>query len=192
MLKIGLTGGIGSGKSTVARVFSELGVPVFVSDEQARLLQDGDEELKAQIVSAFGASVYRDGKLDRAKMAEIVFADPEKLRQLNAMVHPAVRKAFGAFCAQHSKSPYVINEAAILYETGLDKTLDKIIVVTAPDALRIERVMARDGVTEEAVRSRMQQQMPQEEKERKADFLILNDGKELLLPQVLRIHNSLG
>lgn len=191
MKKIGLTGGIGSGKSTVAQVFRALGVPVFVSDDEARRLQESDAEVVNAIAALFGKEIYKDGKLDRAKVATVVFADKEKLSQLNAIVHPAVGKAFDAFCITHNAAPYVIKEAAIIFEHGLEKQLDGVITVTAPDEVRIARVMTRDQAEREAVIRRMQNQMPQEEKAKRSAFVIMNDGKEMLLPQVLKIDAAL-
>lgn len=191
MKKIGLTGGIGSGKSTVAQVFRALGVPVFVSDDEARRLQENDPEVVKAIAALFGKEIYKDGKLDRAKVATVVFADKEKLSQLNAIVHPAVGKAFEKFCATHNDAPYVIKEAAIIFEHSLEKQLDGVITVTAPDEVRIARVMTRDQAEREAVIRRMQNQMPQEEKAKRSAFVIMNDGKEMLLPQVLKIDAAL-
>jgi dephospho-CoA kinase len=192
MKKIGLTGGIGSGKSTVAEIFSRLGVPVFISDEVAKMLQEEDEEVKKAITEIFGAAIYDENKLNRAKVAEIVFTDKKKLEQLNAIVHPAVGKAFDAFCEKHRNANFVLKESAILFEIGDDKNLDGMIVVTAPDELRITRVMQRDGVEKEAVIKRMKNQVKQEEKAKKADFCIINDEQQLLIPQVLQTYGKLN
>lgn len=187
MKKIGLTGGIGSGKSTVAAVFRNLGVPVFVSDDEARNLQDEDPAVKKAIAALLGADVYANGKLDRAKVAAQVFSDKKKLDALNAIVHPAVGKAFAAFCEAHRDAAFVLKEAAIIFEIGLEKELDGVITVAAPDELRIERVMQRDHISREAVEQRMKNQLPQEEKIKRSDFVIVNDGKELVLPQVMEV-----
>jgi dephospho-CoA kinase len=192
MKKIGLTGGIGSGKSTVAEIFSRLGIPVFVSDEVAKMLQEEDEEVKKGISGIFGAAIYAGAQLDRAKVAEIVFTDKKKLEQLNAIVHPAVGKAFEEFCEKNKAASFVLKESAILFEIGDDKNLDGMIVVTAPDELRIERVMRRDGVEKEAVIKRMKNQVKQEEKAKKADHCIINDEQQLLIPQVLKVYRELN
>lgn len=192
MKKIGLTGGIGSGKSTVAEIFSRLGVPVFVSDEVAKTLQEEDEKVKKAIGEIFGKEIYAGNKLDRAKVAEIVFSDKKKLEQLNAIVHPAVGNAFEKFCEKNKDANFVLKESAILFEIGDDKNLDGMIVVTAPDEIRIERVMRRDGIEKEAVVKRMKNQVKQEEKAKKADHCIINDERELLIPQVLQVYQKLN
>lgn len=192
MKKIGLTGGIGSGKSTVAEVFQALNVPVFVSDEQARAIQNEDSGVVSSIMALFGKDIYSGGKLDRAKLASIVFTDRKKLERLNAIVHPAVAKAFNDFAIKHSACPYVLKEAAIIFEHGLEKQLDAVITVIAPDEVRIRRVMERDRVSREDVQKRIANQLSQEEKAQRSDFVIVNDGKQLIVPQVLAIHEQLS
>lgn len=192
MKTAGLTGGIGSGKSTVASIFRALGVPVFSSDEIARDLQEHDAEVVRGIKKLFGETIYgAEGKLDRVKVAAAVFSDKEKLAKLNAIVHPAVGKAFEQFLRDHAKSPYVIKEAAILFENDLDKQLDAMITVVAPEQIRLQRVMDRDRISEEAVRARMKNQLSDEEKIERSDFVVRNDGKEMVLPQVIKIHEAL-
>ena len=191
MKKIGLTGGIGSGKSTVAEIFSRLGVPVFISDSVAKELQENDPQLKKAIAELFGNEVYSGDKLNRSKLAGIVFADKKKLEQLNALVHPAVARTFEKFCEANHDAKYVLKESAILFEIGDDKNLDAMIVITAPDELRIQRVMQRDGVEKENVLQRMKNQMKQEEKAEKATYCIVNVEMQLLIPQVLKINESL-
>lgn len=192
MKKIGLTGGIGSGKSFVAGVFRQLGVPVFNSDDEARRIQQTDVDVLHKIRSAFGDDVFLpDGQLDRKKVAAVVFSDREKLLVLNSIVHPAVGEAFDAFCRKHEAARYVIKEAAIIFELGLDEQLDATILVTAPEKIKIDRVMKRDSIAEPDVRARMQKQWSDEEKKQRADYFIDNDGMKAVLPQVLRIHNSM-
>jgi dephospho-CoA kinase len=191
MKRIGLTGGIGSGKSTVAEIFHHFGVPVFNSDNAARKLQDEDEQVKKQITGIFGNEIYDEGKLNRKKVAEIVFKDSKKLEALNSIVHPAVAKAFEKFCEENKSAKYILKEAAILFEIGADKVLDGMIVVTAPDELRLERVSKRDGISKEQILLRMNSQLSQEEKIKKADFVIVNDGKEMLIPQVVKVDQQL-
>jgi dephospho-CoA kinase len=192
MKRIGLTGGIGSGKSFVAEVFRRLGVPVFNSDDEARRIQRTDVDVLYKIRNAFGDEVFlQDGQLDRKKMAAIVFNDREKLQQLNSIVHPAVADAFGAFCRKHEDARYVIKEAAIIFEIGLDEQLDATILVTAPEQLKIERVMKRDSIPESDVRARMQKQWSDEQKKQRADYFIDNDGMKAVLPQVLRVQAAI-
>lgn len=192
MKKIGLTGGIGSGKSTVASIFSQLGVPVFNSDFIARELQDNDPALKKNIQTIFGSEIYNNGKLDRVQLAGIVFTDKNKLDQLTAIVHPAVAQAFDTFCEFHKNAKYILKEAAILFEIGDDQNLDSMLVVAAPFELRLARVTKRDGITEEQVLKRLANQFSQDEIIKKADFVIVNDEIQMLLPQVLALHNQLS
>ncbi len=188
MLKVGVTGGIGSGKTTVCRIFEVLGIPVYYSDERSKALLNTDVSLMEQLRSRFGHDIYtRDGVIDRRKLGARVFADEAELNALNALVHPAVFKDFDNW-ALLQRAPYVLKEAAILFESGSYLDCDYTILVKAPAALRMERVMLRDGLTGELVQQRMDRQMSEEEKERMADLFINNDGKELLIPQVLRLH----
>ena len=190
MIKVGLTGGIGSGKSIVARIFQVLGIPVFNSDQAARDLMESDPDLKNALFDRFGSSVYIDGKLDRKKLGSIVFNDPQALKDLNSLVHPAVRKAFSKW-ADRQNSQYVLMESAILAETGGHRNFDRTIVVSAPEDLRVQRVMKRDGVGEEIVRARMRNQATEEERLKISDHVIVNDDRQLVIPQVLAIHNKL-
>lgn len=190
MLKIGLTGGIGSGKSTVAKIFELLQVPVYYADEASRRLYHTDPELMAQIKKHFGEDMYSEGQLNRNKMADIVFNDPQKLELLNQLVHPpTLRDAQEWILAQ--KAPYVIKEAALLFESGSAAGLDYIIGVQAPVALRLKRVMDRDKVTREEVLSRMNRQINEDIKMRLCDFIIRNNEQEPVIPQVLELHQKL-
>ena len=189
MLKIGLTGGIGSGKSTVAKIFELLQVPVYYADEASRRLYHTDPELMAQIKKHFGEDMYSEGKLNRSKMAEIVFNDPQKLELLNQLVHPpTLRDAQEWIRAQ--KAPYVIKEAALLFESGSAAGLDYIIGIQAPVAVRVKRVMDRDKTTREEVLSRMNRQIDEDIKMRLCDFVIVNNDQELVIPQVLELHSK--
>jgi dephospho-CoA kinase len=190
MLKVGLTGGIGSGKSTVCNLFKCLEVPVFNADEAGRRLLSEDKDVIGQVQHIFGQEVLVGGKPDRKKIAEIVFNSPEKLAQLNAVVHPAVRKSFNTWASMQT-SKYVIDEAAILFETGIYKQLDFTVLVTAPEQLRIQRVMQRDGMDEASVKSRMKNQWSDDDKRKIANFVIVNDGIDPLLPRVMEIHNAI-
>jgi dephospho-CoA kinase len=190
MLKIGLTGGIGSGKTTVAQIFEVLAIPVYYADKEAKELMNRDPELKKQIISAFGSEVYKEGVLDRSFLGGMVFADTKKLSLLNSFVHPATFRHASSWM-QNQKTPYAVKEAALIFEAGLEGFFDYIIGVTAPESLRLERVMNRDGSSKESAMQRMVQQMDEKEKMSKCDFVIINDEKQALLPQVLEIHKTL-
>lgn len=191
MLKIGLTGGIGSGKTTVAKVFEVLGIPVYYADEAAKLLMHNDELLKQQLILHFGKETYfEDGRLNRKHVSSLVFDNKEKLELLNSLVHPATIADAKQWFSQQ-RSPYVVKEAALLFESGTAEGLDYIIGVTAPAALRIKRVMDRDSVTADEVKRRMANQVDEAMKMKLCDFVLLNNEQELLLPQVLALHNEL-
>jgi dephospho-CoA kinase len=190
MLKIGITGGIGSGKSTVCNLFKCLEIPVFNADEAGRSLLTEDIIVIEEVKNIFGEGIIINGKPDRKKIAEIVFNDPGKLVKLNSIIHPMVRNKFNDWTSQQH-TPYVIDEAAILFETGIYKQLDFTILVVAPEQLRIKRVIQRDRVEESAIRDRMKNQWNDEEKKKIADFIIINDDMMPLLPQVMDIHNRL-
>ena len=191
MLKIGLTGGIGSGKTTVAQVFELLGVPVYYADAASRRLYHSDPELMQQIKANFGDDMYEGNQLNRAKMAAVVFSDPEKLELLNQLVHPpTIRDAEKWMKEQTAR--YVIKEAALLFESGSAAGLDYIIGVQAPVHLRIKRVMDRDGVSREEVQRRMNRQIDDTIKMKLCDFVIRNNEQELVIPQVLALHERLG
>lgn len=192
MLKVGITGGIGSGKTTVCKIFETLGIPVYYADDRAKWLMTHDPELMAAISNTFGEDAYTtEGQLNRAYLAKVVFGDDEKLAQLNALVHPAVFRDGSEWHHSQTGAPYTLREAALLFESGSYRAIDKMIVVTAPLEIRVKRVMERDHVTEAAVMARIEKQWPEEEKVKRADFVIFNSGERLLVPQVLEIHRSL-
>jgi dephospho-CoA kinase len=184
MLKIGLTGGIGSGKSTVAKVFETLGVPVYYADDAAKSLMNTDENLKAAIVQHFGAESYSNGQLNRKFIATIVFNNKEKLDLLNTLIHPATIKDAADWMAKQTAA-YTIKEAALLFESGSAENLDYVIGVYAPQHIRIKRVMNRDGVSADEVKKRINRQINEEMKMKLCDFVIRNDDSELVLPQVM-------
>lgn len=187
---IGLTGGIGSGKSTVAKIFKAMGIPVFNSDVAAKLIVNSNKDIIDAIKNRFG-DVYIDGILDSSKLAHLVFNDAEALKELNNIVHPKVGEAFQNWMDQHQDFPFLIKEAAILIESGAYKSVDEIVLVTAPKKLRINRVISRDGSTKEAVLGRIGTQLSDDEKNKYANYVICNDGEMMLVPQVLKIIEQL-
>lgn len=194
MIKIGITGGIGSGKTTVCKIFETLGVPIYYADERAKWLMVNSPVIRIGIQNLFGEKAFdENGQLNRSHISGIVFKIPKKLHKLNALVHPAVFIDGENWQQEQFQlgAPYTLKEAALIYESGSDKYLDKIIVVTAPEELRIQRVMERDGLTREAVADRIANQMPEAEKVAKADFVIINDGEHSLIQQVRQIHQQL-
>ena len=188
MLKIGITGGIGTGKTTVCLVFEVLGIPVFNADLASRTILKSDPAVIEQVRKNFGDAIYDNEIPNRKELADIVFRDPEKLKILNDIIHPAVFRRFESWTGQHSHAPYVIKEAALIFEASAHRDLHKVIVVRAPEHLRINRIQKRDHVGEEEIRRRMKNQWTEEEKLRFADFVINNDEEQLLIPQVLEIH----
>ena len=190
MLKIGLTGGIGSGKTTVAHIFEVLGIPVYYADDAAKFLMQNNESIKNQIIENFGAESYVYGKLNRSHIAAIVFANPEKTTIINAIVHP-ITIADATNWMQKQTTHYAIKEAALIFEANAQTALDYIIGVNSPLPLRIKRIMQRDNIDEAAVMARMQKQMNVEEKISQCHFVIENNEKDLLIPQVMAIHKKL-
>ncbi|MFA5327052.1 MAG: dephospho-CoA kinase [Prolixibacteraceae bacterium] len=191
MMKIGVTGGIGSGKSTVCKAFAVLGVPVFEADTSAKQLMNSDPEVGEQLIRLFGASVYLpDHTVDRKYLAGIVFNNPSLLARLNAVVHPAVRKAFAQWLEKQN-AEYVIHEAAILFESGFYKLMDKTITVYTDEDQRIQRVLKRDGVTMEQVKERIRNQWKDEKRLKLADFVIQNNDEDLIIPQILEIDKKI-
>lgn len=188
-MKIGITGGIGSGKSTVCKIFATLGIPIYYSDDRAKWLMEHNSELVTGIKNLFGEEAYlADGTLNRPLIATAAFNDSNKLSQLNALVHPQVFSDGHKWQSEHSHYPYTLREAALIFESGIFRQLDKVITVYAPIEIRLQRVIARDGATEEEVKARMAKQLSDEEKVRQSHYVILNDGQQALIPQVLKIH----
>lgn len=190
MLKIGLTGGIGSGKTTVAQIFEVLGIPVYYADDAAKKLMNEDDNLKQQIIHYFGIDSYANGLLNRSFLSETVFSDSKKTTLINSIIHPATI-ADAEKWMNKQISPYAIKEAALIFEAEAGKMLDLVVGVYAPEALRIQRVMARNNISLEAVQLRMKNQMDDKVKMSLCDAVILNDEESLLIPQVVDFHKNI-
>ena len=190
-IKIGITGGIGSGKTFVGAIFSKLGIPVFNADIQAKKCMTDNAFLKQEIQNVFGDTVYENELLQKEILAEIIFNDKQKLEELNKLVHPVVKQNFENWCSVKN-SQIVIKETAILFESDSHLGLDKVICVSASENIRIGRVIKRDNTSREQVLLRIETQMPQNEKEKLSDFVIINDDVKLLLPQIIKIINQIG
>lgn len=189
MIKVGITGGIGSGKSTIAHLFETMGYPVYYADARAKWLMDNDPIIKEQLIAIFGQKVY-PGHLEKKILANIVFSNPSALSKLNSITHPAVERDFNNWClAQDAR--IVFKEAAILFESGTHKSVDKIICVTAPESLRTKRVLRRDSINEKQVEERIHNQWSDKEKIRLSDFVIKSDDEHLVIPQTLDILNKI-
>lgn len=192
MLKVGITGGIGSGKSLVADIFSHMGVPVFYADKEAAVITNTNPLVSAGLMELFGPDVLdADGHPDRKKMREIIFQNATARDQVNKLIHPLVKSRFESWCDQQQHAPFVLFEAAILFESESDKGLNHIVMVEAPETLRLERTMKRDRLQAEQVKAIMKSQMDENEKSLLSDFFIINDEKQLLIPQVVAVYNRL-
>jgi dephospho-CoA kinase len=189
MYTIGITGGIGSGKSTVAKCFSVLGIPIFNADEVAKKIMQTNTTVQQQIIETFGATTYQNNILNKQLLANLVFENAEKLSQLNAIVHPATIQAAKEFIAAQ-KSLYVIKEAALLFEAGTAADVDFVIGVSAPNHIRIKRAMHRDASTREQVLQRMEKQLPESLKMKLCNAVIINDDSSAIIPQVLQLHEQ--
>ncbi|MCQ6958036.1 dephospho-CoA kinase [Mucilaginibacter aquariorum] len=189
MFKVGITGNIGSGKTTVCKIFEVLGIPVFYADDEAKKVMIEDDALIAGIKQAFGnESYFEDGSLNRKHIAGIVFNNKEELLKLNALVHPAVFRAFDKWAINQKNVPYVLKEAALLFESDSYKMCDRSVLVTAPLDIRIQRVTQRDGITADEVKSRNDRQFSEEKKLIMANDVIINDDSQLVIPQVIKLH----
>ena len=191
MKRIGLTGNIGSGKTTVARLFSILNIPVFNSDDQAKIIMNTNDSLKESLSEVFGDKLYINGMLNRAFLSDIIFSDANAKKKLEDLVHPAVKNEFDLWCLKHSSSNYIIKEAAILFESNSHLDLDAVICVVANQETRLQRVMQRSGMSSDEVLSRMNNQWSEDKKIGLSDFVVLNGEDNLVIPQVLEIHESL-
>lgn len=190
MLKVGLTGGIGSGKSTVGRVFAALGIPVYNADAASKTLYSSSVQIKEAVIKYFGESIYEGGVFHKDRLSTAVFGDADKLALLNSIVHPATIQHARTWMAGQ-KTAYVIKEAALIFESGSAIDLDLVIGVWAPQALRIKRVVQRDGFEPEAVLNRMQHQIEESVKMKLCDYVISNDDKKMVVPQILALHQQL-
>mgnify|MGYP001158027712 FL=1 len=190
MYRVGLTGGIGSGKSTVARILETLGIPVYYADDAAKQIMNTDLGLRKEIQAHFGVAAYADGQLDRKYLAGIVFNDPEKLSLLNSLIHPITIRHSEQWFRRQS-APYAVREAALLFESGASENLDFIIGVYAPKQIRLQRVINRDGLSADEIQKRMSRQINEEMKMKLCDAVIRNDEQQLVIPQVMEIHQLL-
>lgn len=186
MLKIGLTGGIGSGKTTIAKVFETLGIPVYFADDKAKYLMNNDAVLKASIIQQFGIDAYKNEELDRKYLAGLVFNDKEKLALLNSLIHPITIRDANEWMNQQ-KAPYVIKEAALLFESGAAEQLEYVIGVYAPQHIRIQRVMKRDNLPVEEIMKRISRQIDEEMKMKLCNFVITNNDHHLVIPQIIEL-----
>jgi dephospho-CoA kinase len=189
--RIGITGGIGSGKSIVCKVFELLGVPIFYADNEAKKIYD-DEKVKTLLINKYGFEIYLpDGKLNKEKLSKIIFSNQDELKYINSLIHPLVAKAYSEWCEKHKHIPYTLKEAAILFESGAYKELDKVITVSAPVELRINRVMKRDNLTRIQILERIKHQWEEEKRIKYANFVIYNDDEHLVIPKILDLHKKL-
>lgn len=189
-LKVGITGGIGSGKSTVCEVFELLGVPVYYADTEAKLMYTNNPDLKSQIITLFGEEVYPNGTFNRKSLSQVVFNNPDKLSQLNQIMHPLVATHYEEWISMQD-APYTLKEAALLIESKSYLSLDYVMMVSSPDDLRIQRVVERDQISRLEVEKRMASQLPQHEVRKHCNSELINDEKQLLIPQIIELHEQL-
>jgi dephospho-CoA kinase len=191
MLKIGITGGIGSGKTTVCKILEVLKVPIYNSDQRAKEIMVSNSKLKDDLRHLFGNSIFNsDGDLNTVVLASIVFKNIEKLKELNGIVHPIVLEDFSKWCENNTEAKYTVLESAIIFESGIEQMLDYVIIVDAPIDIRIQRIMSRENISREKVLQRMNNQILSEEKNKLSNFIIFNDGKKSLTDQVLTYHKQ--
>jgi dephospho-CoA kinase len=191
MKKVGITGGIGSGKTLVSGLFERLGIPVYHADERARELMETSGTIRERLTALLGQAVYQGRRLNRQLLAEALFSDEALRQKVNSIVHPVVFEDFEAWASSFSGRPYVMQEAAIIFESGGDRYLDSVINVYAPRRVRIERVMKRDGVSREAVLARIRSQMSERQRQRRAGHTIVNDGRRMVVPQVVKVDGEM-
>ncbi|MDR3329455.1 MAG: dephospho-CoA kinase [Prevotellaceae bacterium] len=191
MMRVGITGGIGSGKSLVCRALQSFGVPVFYADSEVKQMYDSDEEVRRLLVAAFGEEAYAGGKVNARRLAQLAFADSGRLAALNAIAHPALARRYAAW-AERQEAAYTVIEAALLFEADIQRLLDKVATVSAPEALRVARVAQRDGCPPSEALRRMAHQLTDGQRSALADITIVNDNATPLLPQILRLHEALS
>lgn len=191
MIKTGVTGGIGSGKSVVCKVFETLGIPVYTADQRAKILMNEDPYIHQQLINYFGPEIYVSGVVNRPLLSKFIFNNKKDIAFVNNLVHPIVRTDFEKWCEQYNSHPYIIQEAALHFENESYKMMDVMITVTAPEAIRIERIQKRDSATTEQVLSRIRNQLPEADKIKKSDYIIINDNEHSLLEQILSIHQQI-
>jgi dephospho-CoA kinase len=191
MIKVGITGGIGTGKSLICQIFSILGVPVFNADLAAKKLTSSDPEIRENLILLMGKDIYTGNLINRSEMAQQIFNNPILLKQVEQIIHPKVNEYFKEWCNSHTNHPYVIQESALLFESNAYLLFDRFITVTAPIELRINRVIKRKGMKMETIRSIMCNQLPEEEKIKRAHYVLINDETILLFPQILKLHHTL-
>ncbi len=188
---IGITGGIGGGKSTLAKILREKGYLVYDTDLEARRLQNENIDIRKHLIHLFGEDIYDNQQLNRKKLAELVFNNPELLLKLNSIIHPVVKNDFINWQKEHSNERYLFIESAVMYESGFDSIIDKVIVVTAPEEVRIARVVKRDNISPEQVRQRIANQMPEEEKIKRADIVLNSNGKNVLKNNIEKLFKEI-
>ncbi|MHC1731760.1 MAG: dephospho-CoA kinase [Bacteroidales bacterium] len=188
--RLGITGGIGSGKTTVCRIFKVLGIPVFVADNIAKELMHSDGDIRTRLNQVAGKDLYVSGSLDRKELARIIFNRPDLLRRVNEAVHPSVLRQFDEW-ASGEDAPYVIMESAILFEAGADALVDRVATISAPVEERIARVMGRNDLSREEVIGRINNQLEDEEREEQSYYIINNSDNEMIIPEILKIHEDM-
>ncbi|MBR0042648.1 MAG: dephospho-CoA kinase [Bacteroides sp.] len=191
-IRIGITGGIGSGKSVVSKILSLLNIPIYLSDDEAKRLTATDETIRRELTDLLGDELYQGGILNKQKLANYLFASSENAAKVNAIIHPQVKQDFCRWCTRHSDSPFVAMESAILFESGFDSEVDVVVMVYAPQEVRIQRAMMRDAVSRTQIEQRIKRQMADEAKRSKAHYVLINDDKTALIPQVLQLLVSLS
>ena len=184
MIVIGLTGGIGSGKSVVSHLFEIMGIPVYIADTESKRLTESSPFIRERLTERFGTDLYVDGKLNKQLLASLIFENKDNLLYANSVIHPEVLKDFEQWKTQHAQYNFVVIESAILFETGINKTVDVTVTVAAPEVLRIRRIEKREGWSQESIISRVGSQLPEEEKISRSDYVIFNDDNQALIPQV--------
>ena len=191
-IKIGITGGIGSGKSVVSKILSLLDIPIYLSDDEAKRLTATDEAIRQELTDLLGDELYQGGMLNKQMLANFLFASADNAEKINAIIHPQVKQDFRRWCTSHSASPFVAMESAILFESGFDSEVDVVVMVYAPQEVRIQRAMMRDAASRTQIEQRIKRQMDDEAKCSKAHYVLINDDKTALIPQVLQLLVSLS